>query len=103
MQLKFSTYVDAVRESQFQIGKKKQESSQCISHVYRNALGIHLVAIKSSRLWECDFVSCIFFGVFERIPNDTKEVTEAQLADVDKLLERLEEDDDVQNVYHNMR
>ena len=40
---------------------------------------------------------------FERIPNDTKEVTEAQMADVDKLLERLEEDDDVQNVYHNMR
>jgi transcriptional/translational regulatory protein YebC/TACO1 len=30
-------------------------------------------------------------------------VTEAQMADVDKLLERLEEDDDVQNIYHNMR
>ncbi len=40
---------------------------------------------------------------FERIPNDTKELTEEQVADVDKLIEKLEEDDDVQNVYHNMR
>jgi len=40
---------------------------------------------------------------FERIPNDTKELTEDQIADVEKLIERLEEDDDVQNVYHNMR
>lgn len=39
---------------------------------------------------------------FERIPNDTKEITEEQMADVEKLIERLEEDDDVQNVYHNM-
>lgn len=41
--------------------------------------------------------------VFERIPNDTKELTEEQIADVEKLIEKLEEDDDVQNVYHNMR
>ena len=40
---------------------------------------------------------------FERIPNDTKEVTEEQRADVEKLIERLEEDDDVTNVFHNMR
>ncbi len=40
---------------------------------------------------------------FERIPNDTKELTEEQIADVEKLIEKLEEDDDVQNVYHNMR
>ena len=39
---------------------------------------------------------------FERIPMDTKELTEEEVADVDKLLEKLEEDDDVQNVYHNM-
>lgn len=39
---------------------------------------------------------------FERIPNETKELTDAQVADVEKLIERLEEDDDVQNVYHNM-
>jgi YebC/PmpR family DNA-binding regulatory protein len=39
---------------------------------------------------------------FERIPTDTKTLTEEQAADVEKLIERLEEDDDVQNVYHNM-
>jgi transcriptional/translational regulatory protein YebC/TACO1 len=39
---------------------------------------------------------------FERIPDETKELTEQQVADVEKLIERLEEDDDVQNVYHNM-
>jgi len=39
---------------------------------------------------------------FERLPQVTKELTEEQQADVDKLLERLEEDDDVQNVFHTM-
>ncbi|MGL4631270.1 MAG: YebC/PmpR family DNA-binding transcriptional regulator [Leadbetterella sp.] len=39
---------------------------------------------------------------FERIPTDTKAISEEQSADIDKLLEKLEEDDDVQNVYHNM-
>ena len=39
---------------------------------------------------------------FERIPTDTKTLTEEQAAEIDKLLEKLEEDDDVQNVYHNM-
>ncbi len=40
---------------------------------------------------------------FEWIPTNTTELNEEQTADVDKLLEKLEEDDDVQNVYHNMR
>ncbi|AWG26338.1 YebC/PmpR family DNA-binding transcriptional regulator [Flavobacterium kingsejongi] len=39
---------------------------------------------------------------FERIPQVTKELTEEQIADVEKLLEKIEEDDDVQNVYHTM-
>lgn len=39
---------------------------------------------------------------FERIPQVTKKLTPEQAADVEKLLERLEEDDDVQNVYHTM-
>jgi len=39
---------------------------------------------------------------FERIPTTTVKLTEEQQADVEKLLERLEEDDDVQNVYHSM-
>lgn len=40
---------------------------------------------------------------FERIPTDTKELSEDEMADVEKLIERLEEDDDVQIVYHNMK
>mgnify|MGYP002661030535 FL=1 len=39
---------------------------------------------------------------FERIPQTTVKLNEEQQADVEKLLDRLEEDDDVQNVYHSM-
>ena len=39
---------------------------------------------------------------FERIPNVTKKLSPEEVADVEKLLERIEEDDDVQNVYHTM-
>ncbi len=40
---------------------------------------------------------------FERIPTDTKELTEEQEAEIEKLLGKFEEDDDVQNVFHNMK
>ena len=40
---------------------------------------------------------------FERIPNDTKDVTEEQRASIEKLLEKFEDDEDVQNVFHNMK
>jgi len=40
---------------------------------------------------------------FERIPQITKQLTEEQQADVEKLLEKLDDDDDVQNVYHTMQ
>ncbi len=39
---------------------------------------------------------------FERIPHETKPVTEEQRAQIDKLLDKFEEDEDVQNVFHNM-
>jgi YebC/PmpR family DNA-binding regulatory protein len=39
---------------------------------------------------------------FERIPNDTKTLNEEQRAQIEKLLEKFEEDEDVQNVFHNM-
>lgn len=38
----------------------------------------------------------------ERVSQSTTEVTEEQAADVLKLIDKLEEDDDVQAVYHNM-
>ena len=40
---------------------------------------------------------------FEYIPTTTKELDEAQTKDLEKLIEKLEEDDDVQNVYTTMR
>jgi YebC/PmpR family DNA-binding regulatory protein len=39
---------------------------------------------------------------FEYIPQVTKKLTGEQQADVEKLLEKIEEDDDTQNVYHTM-
>ena len=40
---------------------------------------------------------------FDRIPNITKEIKEEEeISDIDKLLEKIETDDDVQNVYHTM-
>ncbi len=39
---------------------------------------------------------------FERIAQVTKKLTEEEEADVNKLLEKIEDDDDVQNVYHTM-
>ena len=40
---------------------------------------------------------------FERIPNDLKEVTDEQCAAIEKLLDKFEDDEDVQNVFHNMK
>lgn len=39
---------------------------------------------------------------FERIPTELKQLTPEQVAEVEKLLEKLEDDDDVQRVFHNM-
>lgn len=40
---------------------------------------------------------------FEQIPNVTKTLTDQdEIATINKLLEKIEEDDDVQNVYHTM-
>jgi len=40
---------------------------------------------------------------FERIPSEIKELNEEQMAEVEKLLEKLEDDEDVTNVFHNMK
>lgn len=40
---------------------------------------------------------------FERIPNDLKDVNPEARESINKLLEKLEEDEDVQNVFHNMK
>ncbi|MFL5762874.1 MAG: YebC/PmpR family DNA-binding transcriptional regulator [Bacteroidia bacterium] len=45
----------------------------------------------------------IISSELERIPTSTVELTDAQIAEVMILVEKLEEDDDVQNVYTNMK
>ena len=42
-------------------------------------------------------------GEFIRIPTETKELNEEQRQGIVKLLEKLEEDEDVVNVFHNMK
>ena len=54
----------------------------------QKALEEHGIEVKSANL--------------ERIAISTTEVNEEQAADVFKLIDKLEEDDDVQAVYHNM-
>lgn len=39
---------------------------------------------------------------FERFPNDIKDLEPEQRAAIDKLIEKLDDDEDVSNVYHNM-
>ena len=51
--------------------------------------------------FECN--SEIQSSEFVRIPNDLKEVNEEQRVQLEKLLEKFEDDDDVQNVFHNMK
>ena len=45
----------------------------------------------------------IISSEFERIPNDVKELDAEQRASIEKLIERIEDDEDVQNVFHNMK
>ena len=45
----------------------------------------------------------IISGEAVRIPTDTKELSKEEREAVEKLVERLEEDDDVTNVYHCMK
>jgi transcriptional/translational regulatory protein YebC/TACO1 len=45
----------------------------------------------------------IISSELERIPTSTVELTDEQVAEVMVLVEKLEEDDDVQTVYHNMK
>lgn len=44
----------------------------------------------------------IISAEFERIPTQNKELNEEESREIEKLLEKFEEDDDVTNVFHNM-
>jgi len=46
-----------------------------------------------------EIISC----ELERIPFDTKELTAEQTEEIEKLLAKFDDDDDVQNVFHNIK
>jgi len=45
----------------------------------------------------------IISAEFDRFPKDTKELNAEQVEQVEKLLAKFEDDEDVNNVYHNMK
>lgn len=45
----------------------------------------------------------IISGEFLRLPSDTREATPEQREQMEKLIDKLEEDEDVVNVFHNMQ
>ena len=45
----------------------------------------------------------IVSGEFERLPLDTKELDDEQREKIEKLIEKFDDDDDVTNVFHNMK
>jgi len=49
-----------------------------------------------------EMIKRLFLQVLSRIPQVLTKLTAEQKEEVDKLLEMLEEDEDTQNVYHNM-
>ena len=53
--------------------------------------------------WLDDHSYEIVSGESARIPSDTKELDAEGRESIEKLVERLEDDDDVVNVYHNMK
>ena len=75
--------------------------------VFQDEDGIHIYAPFESfgaiqKELESRGVEILSSG-FDRIPQVTKELSPEQMEDVEKLLEKIEEDDDVQNVFHSMK
>lgn len=77
-----------------------------VEEVFKDEDGIHIYApFESYGAIQSELESRgieIISSGFERIPQVTKALSAEQAQDVEKLLEKIEEDDDVQNVYHTM-
>ena len=75
--------------------------------VFTDEEGIHIYAPFESfgaiqKELESREIEIISSG-FDRIPQLTKELSPEEAEEVEKLLEKIEEDDDVQNVFHTMK
>ena len=73
-------------------------SSSFQRHIYGDPKSYAAI---QKHLEECGFEEV--GGDFTYIPNDLKDVTPEQRETLDKMVERLEEFDDVQTVYTNMK
>ncbi len=67
----------------------------------RFLIGSQCIFFLSKSYPNCFFASAAIAQ--DQKPQITKEITTGQVADVEKLLEKIEEDDDVMNVYHTMQ
>ncbi len=77
-----------------------------VEEIFEDEEGIHIYApfeqFGAIQKYLEDNAIEILSSDFERIPTTTTKLSEEAQADVEKLLERLEDEDDVQNVYHSM-
>ena len=67
-------------------------------YIYADFLSFGKIQKKLESLKEC-----ILKSGFDRIPNVCKKIQEDQEKDVYKLIEKIEEDEDVQNIFHNIK
>ena len=67
-------------------------------YIYADFLSFGKIQKKLENLKEC-----ILKSGFDRIPNVCKKIQEDQEKDVYKLIEKIEEDEDVQNIFHNIK
>ena len=61
-----------------------------------------VVQFAEGRRLSADRLKALGAEVLEYIPNNTKKLEDAEVEQVVKLIDRLEEDDDVLNVFHSM-
>lgn len=77
-----------------------------VEEVFQDEDGVHIYAPFESfgaiqKELESRGIEILSSG-FDRIPQTTKTLSPEQQEEVEKLLEKIEEDDDVQNVYHTL-
>jgi len=72
------------------------DENEIVIYAHFNEFGAIQKALEDKK---CEILT----AEFERMPVDTKELTEEQEEEVSKMIAKFEEDEDVQNVYHNMR
>ena len=77
-----------------ELGKDEEENTIVIYSDFAQYSGMQkYLEDHGFEIQSCEFV---------RIPNDTKQLTDEQRESVQKLIDKIEEDEDVQNVFTNI-